>query len=150
MAGIKVFELDITTRLPVKDIAFIFRDNIVKADSRFFRILGSQSKMQWEFRTPEKPAGVFDSLSEPAGTEPTFQVIAHAGTRPRGNSAFQQAITASNQFDFFLKVWDHGTDRDVMIGSSDSPLTRSYVGNVMNHLKQADPDIQVKEITNIF
>ena len=147
MAGIKVFKLRITTRLPVKDVAFIFRDNIAKADNRFFRILASKSKMQWDFRTPEKPTDAFDSLSEPAGPEPTFQVVAHAGARPRGNSSLQQAITASNKFDFFLKVWDHGTDRDVMVGSSDSPLTRSYVGNFMNHLKEADPDIEVKETT---
>jgi hypothetical protein len=149
MAGIKVLEIRITTKLPVKDVAFIFRDNIVKADKRFFRMLESQNKLQWEFRTPEKPTDAFDSLREPAGPEPAFQVVAHGGPRPRGNSAFQQAVAASNELEFFLKVWDHGTDRHVMVGTGDSQLARSYVGNFMNHLKGADPNIQVRETTNV-
>jgi hypothetical protein len=133
MAGIKVLEIRITTKLPVKDVAFIFRDNIVKADKRFFRMLESQNKLQWEFRTPEKPTDAFDSLREPAGPEP----------------AFQQAVAASNELEFFLKVWDHGTDRHVMVGTGDSQLARSYVGNFMNHLKGADPSIQVRETPNV-
>lgn len=145
----KILELRITTKLPVKDVAFIFRDNIVKADKRFFRLLESQNKFQWEFLTPEKPTDAFDSLRESVGPESAFEVVAHAGTRPRGKSAFQQAITASNQFEFFLKVWDHGINRQVMVGTSDSPLTRSYVGNFINHLKEADPDMQVRESVDI-
>lgn len=149
MTRIKIFELRITTKLPVKDVAFIFRDNIVKADKRFFRILESQNKLQWEFRTPEKPTDAFDSLREPAGPEPTFQVVAHGGPRHRGGSTFQQAIATNNEIEFFLKIWDHGADSQVMVGTDDSPLNRSYVANFMNHLKQADPDIQVRETTDI-
>lgn len=150
MAGIKVFEYSITTKLPVKYVAFIFRDNIVKADKLFFRVLASQSKTWWEFQAPEKPPDAFADLAEPVGPEATFQVVAHSSTPPAGSGAFQQALAVKNQFDIILSVWDQGTDRRVTVGAGESPLTRSHVANFMNHLQKADPDMQVKESSSII
>jgi hypothetical protein len=148
-ARVKVREIRIATRLPVKDVAFIFRDNIVKADRPLFRILEFPNKPQWEFRTPEKSTDAFDSLREPADPEPTFQVIARIVPRPRGSLTLQQAVTIDSQVEFFLKVWDHGTNRHVMVGAEDTLFNRSYVGNFINHLRTADQEMQVIETSNV-
>jgi hypothetical protein len=145
MAGIKVFEYSITTKLSVKNVAFIFREHIVKADKMFFRALESQSKDQWEFHAPEKATDAFADLVESGGPEATFQVIAHSSTPPAGSGVFQQALAVRNQFDIVLSIWDQGTDRRVTVGAGESSLIRSHVANFVNHLQGADPGMQVKE-----
>jgi len=131
MAG-NTLTYKITTALGIKEVAYTFRKNIVRADKFMFRRLIKDAKATWSFVTPPRTSGdAFSALEDEADW--TFAVVARLST-PR-----------QYDIDFLLAIWDKESYREAQVQVGESALTKSFARNFVTAIGQQDANANIKE-----
>jgi hypothetical protein len=136
-----VYVYEIRTALPVKEVALLFREGIIKPQSRGLRLVAG--KFNWSFYTPKAADGPFAQF-EAAGEDPSYAVAAHA-VRPERGGMVRQAADALATGNFLLQIWDRGARRDVRLTAPDATAWKSYASNFLNRLVEKDPGTTVEQ-----
>jgi hypothetical protein len=139
MRTVDVYE--IRTALPEKEIALLFRERIIKPQSKGLRLVAG--KFTWSFYTPTAADGPFAQF-ETRGEEPSFAVAAHA-VRPERGGMVRQAADALATGNFLLETWDRGARRDVRLTAPPSTAWKSDASNFLNGLVEKDPGAGIEQ-----
>jgi hypothetical protein len=123
---------DITTSLDTKEVAYTFKDSIVRADKFMFRRLLKDARAAWGFFTPPRTSGdAFSSLEDNADW--TFAVVARL------------SVPRQYDVDFMLAIWDKESYRKAQVQVGDSALTRSCARNFVAAIGQQDANANIEE-----